>query len=59
MQRENAVLRHELAEKRQRIRTLDGQLLEANQRRRDVTKRVDDLIAQVDHLESQFAVPES
>jgi hypothetical protein len=53
------MLRHELAEKRQRLRALDGQLLEANQRRRDVTKRVDDLIAQIDHLESQFAQPES
>ena len=43
----------------ERIRLLDEQVLQANQRRIDVTKRVDDLIAQIDQLDSQLGTIES
>ncbi len=33
----------------------DGQILDLNQRRQDVAKRIDDLIAQILLLESQLA----
>jgi septal ring factor EnvC (AmiA/AmiB activator) len=51
---ENAALRRDLSEKEQRIRHLDEQLLEANQRRQDVGKHIDELIAQIDQLDAQF-----
>jgi len=54
LQSENAKLRRKLSEKDQRIRHLDGQLIEANQRRQDVGKRIDELIAQIDQLDAQF-----
>lgn len=50
----NAQLRNELEEQRRRIRVLEGQLLEANQKRQDVAKRVDELISQLDHLDGEF-----
>ena len=51
---ENAGLRRELERRSQRIRALDGKLLEANQKRQDVVKRIDELIAQIDHLDARF-----
>jgi hypothetical protein len=33
---------------------LEAQLLEANQRRQDTAKRVDELIAQLDQLDAQL-----
>jgi len=33
-------------------------LLEANQKRQDVAKRIDELVAQLDHLDAQLAEPE-
>jgi chromosome segregation ATPase len=51
---ENVALRHDLLEREQRIRHLDEQLLEANQRGQDVGKRIDELIAQIDQLDAQF-----
>ena len=51
---ENVALRHDLLEREQRIRNLDEELLEANQRRQDVGKRIDELIAQIDQLDAQF-----
>jgi chromosome segregation ATPase len=51
---ENVALRRELEHKSQRIRALDGKLLEANQKRQDVAKRIDELIAQIDQLDSSF-----
>jgi chromosome segregation ATPase len=48
-------LRGDLGERNQRIRVLEAQLLEANQRRQDSCKRVDELIAQLDQLDAQFA----
>ena len=47
-------MRRKVEEKTRRIRSLEGQLLEANQRRQDVTKRIDEMIAQLDHLEAQL-----
>ena len=47
-------LRALLEEREQRLRRLDGETLELNQRHKDVAKRIDDLIAQVVLLESQL-----
>ena len=47
-------LRRELEQRGQRIRALDGKLLEANQKRQDVVKRIDELIAQIDQLDASF-----
>ncbi len=55
---ENAGLRVKLEEKARGIRSLEGQLLEANQKRQDVSKRIDELIAQLDHLDAQLASAE-
>ena len=54
LRNENAALRRDLFEKEQSIRNLDEQLLEANQRRQDVGKHIDELIAQIDQLDAQF-----
>jgi len=54
LRHENSGLRRKLSERDQRIRKLDGQILEANQRRQDVGKHIDELIAQIDQLEVQF-----
>lgn len=51
---ENAGLRRELEHRGQRIRALDGKVLEANQKRQDVVKRIDELIAQIDQLDASF-----
>ena len=50
----NAQLRGEVDTQRRRIRSLEGQLLEGNQKRQDVAKRLDEVIAQIDHLEGEF-----
>ena len=50
----NEQLRRDLDSQRHRIRALEGQLLEANQTRQDVAKRVDELIAQLDHLDGEL-----
>ena len=55
---ENVGLRVRLEEKARGIRSLEGQLLEANQKRQDVSKRIDELIAQLDHLDAQLASAE-
>jgi septal ring factor EnvC (AmiA/AmiB activator) len=51
---ENAGLRTALAEGGQRIRTLDSELIAANQRRQDAYKRIDELIAHLDQLDAQL-----
>ena len=51
-------LRGDLGERNHRIRVLETQLLEANQRRQDSIKRVDELIAQLDQLDAQLASSE-
>jgi len=52
---ENAGLRRKVEEKARQIRTLEERLLEANQKRQDVAKRIDELMAQLDHLDAQLA----
>lgn len=54
MQKLNTELRHEVTEQSKRIRSLEEQLLDANQRRQDVSKRVDELIAELDQLDAQL-----
>ena len=45
-------MRRELEHRGQRIRALDSKVLEANQKRLDVVKRIDELIAQIEQLEA-------
>jgi hypothetical protein len=54
----NGALRVEVEEKSQRIRALEEELLATNQRRQDVIKRVDELIAQIDQVDVQLQSPE-
>ena len=51
---EAAELRQQRDEYAQRIRSLEGELLEANQKRQDVGKCLEELIAQIDHLEGDL-----
>jgi septal ring factor EnvC (AmiA/AmiB activator) len=55
---ENAGLRRKVEEKARQIRALEERLLEANQKRQDVAKRIDELVAQLDHLDAQLARPQ-
>ncbi|MGH0032511.1 MAG: hypothetical protein ACQGVC_22185 [Myxococcota bacterium] len=59
LREEAASLQHALDEKSGRVIALEGQLLEANQRRQDVAKRIDELIAQMDALDAQLAASEA
>ena len=59
LRKELSTLRGNLGERNHRIRTLETQLLEANQRRQDTSKRIDELIAQLDQLDAQLASAES
>jgi uncharacterized coiled-coil DUF342 family protein len=54
LRNEVRALRGDLDERNQRVRVLEAQLLEANQRRQDTCKRVDELIAQLDQLDAQL-----
>jgi chromosome segregation ATPase len=54
LRRENAGLERELEESRGRIAALDGEVFELNQRRQEVSKRIDELISQLQHLEAHF-----
>jgi predicted nuclease with TOPRIM domain len=47
-------LRSIVADHTDRIRTLESEALDANQRRQDVAKRVDELIGQIDQLDAQL-----
>jgi chromosome segregation ATPase len=58
LRNELSSLRGDLGERNHRIRTLETQLLEANQRRQDTSKRIDELIAQLDQLDAQLASAE-
>lgn len=58
LSQEHAALRRRGDERERRIRSLEEQLLESNQRRQDVLKRVDDLIAQIEQLESHLTTPD-
>jgi len=50
----NRELLQQLEEGMLRIRTLEEELLAANQRRQDVAKRIDELIGQIDQLDVQM-----
>lgn len=50
---ERAALAADLVRREDRIAALEGQVRELNQVRRDVAKRIDDLIGQIDHLDAQ------
>ena len=54
MAKRNDVLAVKVEEKTQRIRVLEEELLTANQRRQDVVKRIDELIAQIDQVDVQL-----
>lgn len=54
LQTENAKIRRELSDATRRVRSLDGELLTANQRRQDACKRIDELIAHLDQLDQQL-----
>jgi chromosome segregation ATPase len=54
LRNENAAARVELTQCHQRIRQLEVELRDANQRRQDVGKHIDELIAQIDQLDAQF-----
>ena len=58
LRKELRALRGDLGERNHRIRALETQLLEANQRRQDTCKRIDELIAQLDQLDAQLASAE-
>lgn len=59
LREECSVIRRQRDEKAGHILVLEGQLLEANQKRQDVAKRIDELIAQMDALDAQLAATES
>ena len=54
-QHEISTLRRELAEREQRLRTQDDELRRLNQRRQDATRRLDQLVAELDRLDAQIA----
>ena len=51
---ENLDLRGELDDMKRRVRMLDTELLAANQRRQDAQKRIGELIAHLDQLETHL-----
>jgi len=51
---ENTKLARDVAERDQRIAQLEGESRQQNQRRRDVARRIDDLIGQIDELEGRL-----
>jgi septal ring factor EnvC (AmiA/AmiB activator) len=55
---ENSELRRTLRERDQHVRGLDATIRESNQRRQDVGKHIDDLIAQIDQLDARFEAQE-
>lgn len=59
LRQENARLIRELGDRDHRIGVLEGQILELNQRRQDVGKRIDELISQIEHLDSRLGASSS
>jgi len=58
LRQENRQLREQLASRVQKIQALESELRHANQRRQDIAKRVDELIAQIDQLDAQLGQAE-
>ncbi len=52
--RENQVLSGEARQRRQRMSQLEEQLLAQNQKRQDVRKRIDDLVARLEWLDAHL-----
>lgn len=59
LRRESGHLAEQLTSRDRRVEELESQLREGNQLRRDVAKRIDDLVGQIDQIESRFAQRES
>lgn len=55
LREDNAALHRDLEESQRRIRSLDSELIAANQRRQDAYKRIDELIAHLDQLDQHLA----
>jgi len=55
LREENANLRLQLEEGARRIRALDSELLDTNQKRQDAFKRIDELISHLDQLDAQLS----
>ncbi|MGH0034291.1 MAG: cell division protein ZapB [Myxococcota bacterium] len=53
---ENTGLRRDLDAREARIQELDESLIGANQLRQDAIKRIDELLSQIDHLDTQLAI---
>ena len=51
---ENTKLARDVAERDQRIAELEGELRRHNQTHRDVARRIDDLVGQIDELEGRL-----
>ena len=54
LQAENANLRQQVHEQGQCLQGVENRLLDANQRRQDALKRIDDLIARLEQIDLQF-----
>lgn len=55
MRRENTRLAETLAARDRHVEELESRLREGNQLQRDVGKRIDDLLGQIDQIELHFA----
>ena len=51
---ERTQLRERLVQRDARIKTLDAQLVQLNQTRRDAAKRIDELVAQLDRVQQEI-----
>ncbi|MGZ8710834.1 MAG: cell division protein ZapB [Thermoanaerobaculia bacterium] len=51
---QNTKLARDVAERDQRIAELEGEVRRQNQTRRDVARRIDDLVGQIDELEGRL-----
>lgn len=55
LRRENSRLAESLAARDRRVEELESRFREGNQVQRDVAKRIDDLLGQIDQIEHHFA----
>jgi len=58
LQAENDKLCRELEEREARLRSLDESIREANQRRQDAVKRIDELIEHLERVDASFDASE-
>ncbi len=57
LRRENNRLAEVLAIRDRRVEELEAQARESNQLQRDIAKRIDDLLGQIDQIEHHFTEP--